>query len=84
MKYEKKLKNLEELYLNQIENLNKKFYLSEKNNNYSSNNKEERSNGRFFNLGEDEDFREEVISLKVLLSMFDFLFNFFYAVYLTY
>lgn len=60
MKYEKKLKDLDELYLNQIDNLNKKLYFLEKSNNYSSYNKEKRSNGRLNNL-DDEDFSSEVI-----------------------
>lgn len=63
MKYERKLKSLDELYLNQIDILNQKIYSLEKTNNFSSYNNEKRSKGRLNNLAEDDDFSLEVINI---------------------
>lgn len=64
MKYERKIKSLDELYLNQIDVLAKKNYLLEKSENPSSYYKEKRSNGRLNNLDQDnDDFSQEVIEI---------------------
>ena len=60
MKYDKKLKNLEDLYLNQIDHLNKKIYFYEKTKNYNSYKKEKSSNGNICSLIEEEDFSRNV------------------------
>lgn len=66
MKYERKLKNVDEMYLSQIEILTQKVYMSEKSNNNPSYIKEKRSNGRISNLDEDQDLSREVNKIFLL------------------
>lgn len=55
MKYARKLKKVEELYLNQIDILNKKNYILEKANNFSTYNIEKRASRKLSKLIEEED-----------------------------
>ncbi len=67
MKHERKLKSSDEFYLNKIETLNKKIYLMEQTDHYSSYNKAKRSNMRQTSLAKDDDSIREVINIYLLL-----------------
>jgi len=62
MKNDRKLKHLEEFYLNQIDNLNKKLYVFEKRESYTSYTKEKLSSGKMIKFNEDHHvFKRDVI-----------------------